>query len=63
VRRQRRTQLAERHRWIATSTFTAAKTEIAERHTTWTSLACGVVVYGPALRLDCRVLAGPAAVR
>jgi hypothetical protein len=25
--------------------------------------ACGAVVYGPALHLDCRVLAGPAAVR
>jgi hypothetical protein len=25
--------------------------------------ACGAVVYGPPLRLDCRVLAGPAAVR
>jgi hypothetical protein len=32
-------------------------------HTTWTCLACGAVVYGPPLRIDCRVLAGPAAVR
>ena len=32
-------------------------------HTTWTRLACGAVVYGPPLRVDCRVLAGPAAVR
>jgi hypothetical protein len=30
---------------------------------TWTCLACGAVVYGPPLRVDCRVLAGPAAVR
>jgi len=32
-------------------------------HTTWTCLACGAVVYAPPLRLDCRGLAGPAAVR
>jgi len=32
-------------------------------HTTWTRLACGAVVYGPALRVDCGVLAGPAVVR
>jgi hypothetical protein len=28
-------------------------------HTTWTCLDCGGVVYGPPLRIDCRVLAGP----
>jgi hypothetical protein len=32
-------------------------------HTAWTCLECGAVVYGPPLRIDCRVLAGPAAVR
>jgi hypothetical protein len=32
-------------------------------HTTWTCLYYGAVVYGPALRVDCRVLAGPAVVR
>jgi hypothetical protein len=32
-------------------------------HTTWTCLYCGAVVYGPALRVDFRVLAGPAVVR
>jgi hypothetical protein len=32
-------------------------------HTTRTCLDCGAVVYGPPLRIDCRVLAGPAAVR
>lgn len=32
-------------------------------HTTWTCPACGAMVYWPPLRSDCRVLAGPAAVR
>ena len=30
---------------------------------TWTCLAYGAVVYGPPLLVDCRFLAGPAAVR
>ena len=30
-------------------------------HTGWTCLECGATVYGPPLRVDCRVLAGPAA--
>jgi hypothetical protein len=32
-------------------------------HTTWTCPVCGAMVYGPPLRVDCRVPAGPAAVR
>jgi hypothetical protein len=32
-------------------------------HTSWTCLECGATVYGPPLHVDCRVLAGPAAVR
>jgi hypothetical protein len=32
-------------------------------HTTWTCLACGAVVYGPALTADCRVLVAAAPVR
>ena len=31
-------------------------------HTSWACLQCGAMAYGPPLRADCRVLAGPAAV-
>jgi hypothetical protein len=34
-----------------------------QRHTTWTCLDCGSVVYGPVLTADCRILVGAAAVR